>query len=145
MSDERTAGWAGDLHEARTLSVSIRCSPDEAYEFIADPANLPRWSFFTSAEPEGGRWIVHAGDRRYELRFVERNDLGVLDHFVRVPSGEELRIPLRVVPNGDGTEVVFTVFRAPRMSDEAYATDTEMVRRDLAELKRVLEEADRRG
>lgn len=141
-----TPRWAGDLREARTLSISIACSPDDAYAFIADPANLPRWSFFSSAEQgEDGRWIVHAGDRRYELHFVEHNDLGVLDHFVKVPSGEELRIPLRVVPNGDGTEVVFTVFRASGMSDEAYAADIATVRRDLEKLKFVLEGTDRPG
>jgi hypothetical protein len=33
-----------------------------------------------------------------------------LDHDVTLPSGETLSNPMRVVPNGTGSEVVFTLF-----------------------------------
>jgi hypothetical protein len=43
------------------------------------------------------------------------------------------------VPNGSGSEVLFTVFRQPGMSDENFAKDTAMVEQDLQTLKLVLE------
>lgn len=74
-----------------------------------------------------------------ELRIVDRNGFGVLDHVVQLPSGE-MRIPMRVVPNGDGAEVVCTVFRATGVSDEAFAADVGQVARDLDRLRATLED-----
>lgn len=129
----------GGLHEARTLSVSIACHPDAVYAYVHDLRNLPRWSFFTSAdEQDDGSWIVGTPAGRRVLRIVGPNEFGVLDHLVQLPSGE-MRIPVRVVPNGDGAEVLFTVFRAPGMSDEDFTTDASQVEVDLARLKAILE------
>lgn len=47
--------------------------------------------------------------------------------------------PMRVVPNGGGSEVIFTMAQAAEMSDEDFANDVGMVERDLGTLKRVLE------
>jgi len=63
----------------------------------------------------------------------------VLDHYVTLPDGTECYNPLRIVANGAGSEVTFTLFRLPRMSDDAYAADAEAVTRDLATLKALLE------
>jgi hypothetical protein len=46
---------------------------------------------------------------------------------------------LRVLPNGSGSEVVFTLFRAPEMTPEKFAEDIGLVGRDLLTLKTVLE------
>lgn len=48
---------------------------------------------------------------------------------------------MRVVPNGDGSEVVFTLFRQPGMTDEQFAADAAWVAKDLAALKAVFERA----
>lgn len=74
-----------------------------------------------------------------KIRFVERNDFGVLDHYVTVAPGLEVYVPMRVLPNGSGSEVLFTVFRLPEMSDERFAEDAALVERDLKTLKTVLE------
>lgn len=125
--------------EARTVAVSIARPPEVVYAFVHDVRNLPRWSFFTSVQDRGdGRWLVGTPQGEVELRMAERNDLGVVDHHVRLASGEML-VPMRVVPNGDGSEVVFTVFRAPGMADDAFAADVAQVEYDLARLRDVLE------
>ena len=46
---------------------------------------------------------------------------------------------MRVVPNGQGSEVIFTVFQQPGMSDERLAVDIRLVKQDLGELKRLME------
>jgi hypothetical protein len=73
------------------------------------------------------------------LRFVNNNDLGVLDHYVTSAPGVEVYVPMRVLPNGSGSEVLFTLFQLPGMSDEKYAEDAGLVTRDLEKLKGVLE------
>jgi hypothetical protein len=46
---------------------------------------------------------------------------------------------MRVFANGEGAEVLLTVFRRPGQSDEKFGEDTQWVRRDLEALKEILE------
>lgn len=46
---------------------------------------------------------------------------------------------MRVVANGSGSEVIFTLFRQPGMSDEQVTEDAAWVERDLGTLKNILE------
>ena len=48
--------------------------------------------------------------------------------------------PMRVFPNNDGSELVFTLYRRPEMSDQEFAEDAKAVEKDLAKLKTLLEE-----
>ncbi|MEX1028142.1 MAG: hypothetical protein WD049_09085 [Candidatus Paceibacterota bacterium] len=68
------------------------------------------------------------------IPFVPANDFGVLDHVVTLPDGQS--VLKRVVTNGDGSEVMFTLFQHPEMSDE-FARDAGMVEADLRTLRSV--------
>lgn len=127
---------------SRHLAVAIDRPASFVYEFAADPANLPQWAAGlagSTVEPEGDHWVTDSPMGRVEFAFAPRNDLGVLDHDVRLPSGEVVSNPLRVIPDGDACEVVFTLRRRPGMSEEDFAADAAAVERDLATLKSVVE------
>jgi len=129
------------LLQLRTLSVSIECRPDRVYAFVSNPGNLPRWAagLCKSVSKSDAGWIVETTQGPMPLRFVEKNDLGVLDHYVSPAPGLEVYVPMRVLPNGSGAEVLFTLFQLHGMSDEKYAEDAGLVARDLETLKDVLE------
>ena len=76
---------------------------------------------------------------RVTVAFVRSNDFGVLDHDVTLPDGETVRNPMRVIPNGDGCDVVFTVRRRPGMSEADFAADVDAVTTDLAALRTLME------
>lgn len=76
---------------------------------------------------------------RVIVEFAETNRFGVLDHQVTLPSGETVYNPMRVIPDGDRCEVVFTLRRREGMTDDEVADDADAVAADLATLKRVLE------
>lgn len=82
---------------------------------------------------------------RVRIEFVEANGLGVLDHEVTLESGVRFYNPMRVVANGEGSEVVFTLFRTSDMSAEKFAADARWVAKDLGKLKAVLEDQGRAG
>lgn len=128
-------------HPSRTLSVSIGHPPGDVYAFASDPENLPKWAkgLGQSVRKQGSGWIVETPQGPMKFRFAERNPFGVLDHYVTTPSGVEVYVPMRVVSNGDGSEVLLTLFRLPGMSDERYAEDQRLVERDLRILKELLE------
>ncbi|HEY6596733.1 MAG TPA: SRPBCC family protein [Asanoa sp.] len=126
---------------ARHVSVAIDRSPADVYAFAADPANLPRWAagLTGSIAQVDGRWVAESPMGRIVVRFADPNPYGVLDHDVTTPSGETFHNPLRVLANGDGSEVVFTVYRWPATTDEAHEADAAAVAADLATLKSLLE------
>ena len=104
--------------ESRQISESIDRPAAEVYDYAADPAHLPEWApgLGRSVENIDGRWFVETPAGRAGVAFVERNEFGVLDHEVTLPSGDVIYNPMRVVPNGDGCEVVFSLRRLPGMS-----------------------------
>ena len=105
--------------------MTIERDPLDVYNFVSDPKNLPRWASGLGAA--------------VKVRFVERNKYGVLDHYVSIRSRPEIYVPMRVFPNGEGAEVLLTIFRQPGMNDQKFAEDTQWVRRDLEALKELLE------
>jgi hypothetical protein len=44
-----------------------------------------------------------------KVRLTERNNFGILDHYVKLTSGHEVYIPMRVMKNDDGREVMLRV------------------------------------
>jgi hypothetical protein len=128
--------------ESRHISEWIDRRPQEVYDYAADPANLPQWApgLGSSVEKVDGRWYVETSEGRVGFAFVQRNEYGVLDHYVTMPSGEIVYNPMRVIADGSSCEVVFTLRRRPGLSDEDFRADTDAVAADLTRLKRVLEE-----
>jgi hypothetical protein len=127
--------------ESRHISVWVDRSAGDVYDYASDPANLPRWAagLGSSVEEVDGRWVAASPMGRIVVTFVQRNEHGVLDHDVTLPSGETVHNPMRVIPDGSGCEVVFTLRRRPGMSEEDYVRDADAVSADLTTLKRVLE------
>ena len=129
------------LFPARHISQSIACPPDAVSAFAGDPAKLPLWAAGLSSgiRQDGERWIAASPMGTVEVRFTGDRELGILDHDVVLPDGQVVHNPLRVLANGDGSEVVFTLYRLPGVSDEDYERDAELVRADLERLRRRLE------
>ncbi|WP_432968170.1 SRPBCC family protein [Dactylosporangium sp. CA-233914] len=132
---------SGVASQSRHIGVHVDQSPERVYEYAADPANLPEWApgLCDAVEREGDRWFADSGMGRIELTFAPANPFGVLDHDVRLPSGEVFHNPVRVVPHDNGSEIVFTLRRQDGMSDADFDRDTAAVRADLEALKRIVE------
>jgi hypothetical protein len=111
------------------------------YEYASDPANLPEWApgLGSKVEQVDGRWFVETSDGRVGVAFARPNDYGVLDHEVTLPTGEVVSNPMRVVADGVGCEVVFSLRRVPDMSDQDFDRDAGLVQADLTRLKGLLE------
>jgi len=126
---------------SRHISERIARPSDEVYDYAADPANLPQWApgLGNSVEKIDGQWFVETSEGRVGFAFVQRNEYGVLDHYVTLPSGEAVYIPLRVIAAGSGSEVVFTLRRRPGMSDKDFKADADAMAADLSRLRQVLE------
>jgi hypothetical protein len=128
-------------HDARTISVSIDRDPQDVYTFVQRPTNLPKWAagLGSTIEQVGDAWVIQAPDGPANIRFAAHNPFGVLDHWVCPATGGEVYVPIRVIPNGEGSQLLFTLFRLPTMSADQFAGDAASVERDLSTLKGLLE------
>jgi hypothetical protein len=127
--------------ESRHLTVAIDRPATAVYAYARDPAHLPAGAAGLAAgiRLERGEWVADSPMGRVLVRFVPVNEYGVLDHDVVLPTGQSVTNPLRVLPDGAGSEVVFTLRRQPGTSEEEWAADIAAVTADLESLRRVLE------
>jgi hypothetical protein len=126
------------------ISIGIDRPATVVYDFAADPLNLPQWATGLAGsrvEQDGKEWFTESPLGRVTFTFAPRNDFGVLDHDVTLPSGETVYNPLRVISDGHACEVIFTLRQRPAMSDEEFERDADAVRKDLAALRAVVETA----
>jgi hypothetical protein len=128
--------------ESRTITVRIGRPLDQVYEFLADPANWNQWAFGLgkNIRRSNDGWIADSAGGVVQVRFTARNSFGVVDHTVMRPSGQRVYVPMRLIVNAKGCELLFTLYREPNMSDTRFASDAGFVQRDLDGLKKLMEE-----
>jgi hypothetical protein len=131
------------MMKSKTMSASIKSDPESVYDFVSNLENLPRCasSTFPSIKEVNGEWVIDTPNGQNIVMLTERNNFGILDHHVKLTSGIEVYVPMRVVKNGDGSEVMLTVFQTPEMTDERHAKDIQTVEDDLNHLKILIEES----
>jgi len=138
-----TRGRAEPVYEARAISLSVARPLSEVYDFLAEPTNFSSWAFVEDAmmEPLGqGEWCVETSVGRRFMKFAVRNRSGILSYQSRLSLDETPHlVPMRVLPNGGGTEIVHVFIRRPGATDEDFNSLIEWVTTDLLVLKSILE------
>lgn len=137
---------AGTTHSRTTTrsdtrAVTLDASVDEVFDFLADPASLPRWAvgFCRSIRPDtNDRWIVTTAQGDVSIRYRTDRTLGVIDFYLSPAPGMEAAAFSRVVPNGDGAEYVFTQFQFQGMPDEAFEQQVHALVEELQVLRGVM-------
>lgn len=129
-------------YPVKHVSISINKSRDEVYRHVANPELFTEWLSFVKsvAKKSTDTWVAQTDIG--ELIFVMSpvNDFGVLDHLVTQSDGSRIKNTLRVIDNGDGCEVIFTLLHLPGRSIEEFKTDAQAIRQDLERLKKLLEQ-----
>lgn len=126
---------------SRTLSLTIPRHWLDLYETIWKPEFFPKWaSGLTNStlEPEGNRWRATGPQGTVKIRFTPHNPFGVMDHWVDTGFGKEIYMPMRVIANEQGAEVMVTVYRQPLTSEDKFKQDIEWVSKDLEKLNQLL-------
>lgn len=127
--------------KSRHISRVISASPESVYAFASNPDNLPRWAAglaSTEVVREGDVLLVNSPMGKLTVRFVPRNEYGVIDHDVTLPSGTTVRNPVRILSHPMGSEIVFTI-RQIELTDDEFDRDTNVVEQDLERLKQLME------
>jgi hypothetical protein len=139
--NQSDAGVKPETVESRTITVRIDRPIENVNEFLANPANWNQWAFGLGKNIRRSKdgWIADSDGGIAKVLFTPRNNFGVVDHTVIRPSGQRVYVPMRLLVNGTGCELLFTLFREPNMSDAQFVSDAGFVQRDLNGLKKLLE------
>ncbi|RFB74988.1 SRPBCC family protein [Methylovirgula sp. 4M-Z18] len=124
--------------EAKTLSISIPRPWQDLYEAIWRPEFFPKWASGLSSSAltwDGEQWRAQGPEGPIRIRFSAHNPYGIMDHTVDTGMGEPVYVPMRVLANGDGAEVMLTIFCQPAMTAEKFEADLQWVEGDLQALK----------
>jgi hypothetical protein len=88
--------------QSKTLTATLPGNPRTTFAWIADPNNLPLWY--------GALGPVH-------IRFVRDDRAHILDLIMELSANVELTAAIRVLPNGDGSEIVLTLVQPRELPD----------------------------
>jgi hypothetical protein len=129
------------VYRSEVVHVSILIPPQRTFDFLADVSNWKTWAPWVrgAKKVSDHDWTVDTDAGTLQLRFVEANSLGVLDHTVTLASGVRIYNAMRVSPNSTGSELSMVVLQTPPATSEQFAQDVQAVRDDFARIKKVLE------
>lgn len=132
------------MNNVKFITTTINRTPADVYAYASNPHNLPHWAAGLARSEitkQGDAWVAEAPFGKVKIKFAPANSFGVLDHDVHLESGVVVHNPMRVVPNGKGSEFTFTLFQQADMSQQQFEEDAQAVAHDLHTLKTILESA----
>ncbi|KKB10959.1 hypothetical protein VE25_15360 [Devosia geojensis] len=126
------------MYPSRTVTVAIDRPLQRVYEFLAEPANLTRWTQISVRDwHKAAAHVWQAGGIR--IRFTPPNRFGILDIAVEGTQFGTQFLPARLYTNGEGCELAITLFRLDDMSEELFVSECAWIEADLQVLKTYLE------
>jgi hypothetical protein len=130
-----------DHMRSDTQTITVEAAPDDVAAFLADGANLPRWAigFARNVRRDGDRWVVATAEGEVPTVVDAHDAARVIDFRMEPAPGVDAVAHVRVLPNGDGSEVVFTQFQRPGLPDGVFDHLVAAVRHELVALKAILE------
>lgn len=125
-------------------SVGIDKPAGEVFGFIADPANLPKWTHaFKSADATSAELMTPNGTAPIALETITHEGHGTVDWKMTFPDGSAGMAYSRVTPDGSDRSVYSFVLMAPSVPLEALegALNAQMgiLAQELKALKATLE------
>jgi hypothetical protein len=129
------------LH-THTLTVTIDAPLVKVATDLADPTTHPSWATEFYAGPVrpagGGEFVAPVPMMGGEVRHRIDADTarGIVDLYFAPPGAAYgPPIPVRLIPNGDGVDVLWTLARFPGLSDQAWQQGLAAMARELQALK----------
>jgi hypothetical protein len=124
-----------------TVTTVLSAPRSEVFDYLTDMEHLPEWAteFARELRRVGDDYKVVNGLGEFFFAIEADRERGVIDMFAG-PTKEQMAVfPTRAIELPDGrTAFVFTMFQTPEMPDELFDAQHASLRRELANLERLL-------
>jgi len=132
------------MQRSDTQAISIDAPPCAVIDLVSDAAEFPRWAagFARAVQVDGDDWIVDTGEGEVRLSVRVSREYGTVDFLLAdaLPA-REIGAFARVVPNGRGSDFVFTQFFADDMGDTELADQRAVTAVELQTVRALCERA----
>lgn len=124
---------------AETRTISIAAAPDAVLDLVADPYNLPSWApnFARAVRPSGEEWLIDQGKNEIRITMRVSRAHGTVD--LLATADPDRGAFTRVVPNGSGSEYLFTLFFAGETDETVVSQQMTVVEDELQTVRTLCE------
>ncbi|TAL49378.1 SRPBCC family protein [Patescibacteria group bacterium] len=125
-------------------SVFINAGFEKVFNYIADPANLPKWTrAFSYADSKKAVLSTPNGKLEVGLEIKISKELGVVDWHMTMSDGSIASAYSRITHNGKASVYTFVLMAPPGPIEQVEGTlkqQMELLREELQNLQKILGE-----
>lgn len=139
----RLGGSAQRKAPVSVKSVTLPVPAEDAFAFLMDAGNWPRWAVHTITDVRpgaGGYWEIDTPSGSGHFKLEGNAASGDIDTTYKDGDKYGWTVPGRVVQSGEGSTVVMIYTKPPTMSEQDYDKRMKNADEELSALKRVLAE-----
>ena len=123
------------MGRSRTITMTVKKKTGDAFDAIL---NMPSKMMPDAKINDSGWWSFTGPHGKSKLKFNENKSLGILDHkFIDEESSWD--VPMRVVSNGDFSEVIITLNKPDEITDEQFDQRMDELNEMFDSMKSILE------
>jgi hypothetical protein len=123
------------MGRSRTISIAVEKKTGDAFDAIL---KIPPKMMPDAIIDDSGWWSFTGPYGKSMLKFNENKSLGILDHQY-VDEESKWDVPMRVVSNGDVSEVVITLNKPDEITNEQFDQRMQEIGEMFNSMKNIIE------
>jgi hypothetical protein len=123
------------MGRSRTITITVEKKTGDAFDAIL---KLPPKMMPDAQLNDSGWWLFTGPYGKSMLKFNENKSFGILDHQY-VDEESSWDVPMRVVSNGDVSEVLITLNKPDEITDEQFDLRVEELSDMFNSMKNIIE------
>jgi hypothetical protein len=123
------------MGRSRTITITVEKKTGDAFDAIL---KIPPKMMPDAQLNDSGWWLFTGPYGKSMLKFNENKSLGILDHQY-VDEESSWDVPMRVVSNGDVSEVLITLNKPDEITDEQFDLRVEELSGMFNSMKNIIE------
>ena len=124
------------MARSRTITMSVSRKTGDVFDAIL---NSPPKMMPDAKQNDDGSWSFSTQRGNATLKFMENKTFGILDHLY-VDDESSWEVPMRVVSNGDESEVIITLLKPEVLTDEQFDERMKELEIIFENLKKIIEQ-----
>ena len=123
------------MGRSRTITITVEKKTGDAFDAIL---KIPPKMMPDAQLNDSGWWLFTGPYGKSMLKFNENKSLGILDHQY-VDEESSWNVPMRVISNGDVSEVLITLNKPDEITDEQFDLRVEEISAMFNSMKNIIE------
>ena len=123
------------MGRSRTITITVEKKTGDAFDAIL---NIPPKMMPDAQLNDSGWWLFTGPYGKSMLKFNENKSLGILDHQY-IDEESSWDVPMRVISNGDVSEVLITLNKPDEITDEQFDLRVEEISDMFNSMKNIIE------